>query len=175
VDDEPDDSIARVRATLAAAAARLRAGGARDEAIGEYVEPRRILGIRRDPTMRSLGRVWRLGAILLSDDGSIWATGSITRVTEPGRPQHQSTSAEIRRAYRAAALRGHFGAGDTVNHGAVPIPLDGSLRSSDGPVFLRGETAFVRWSTTAGDADAVLLEDYLADRVDLLVQPPAGA
>lgn len=177
VDATTDDAAAieRARAVIAAAVHRLEDAGARDEAVGEYVEPRPVLGIRRDPTMRDLGRAWRLGVLLVDREGGVRATGAITRVTEPGRPQYQSTSAEIRRAYRAAAVKGRFRAGDTVNHGAVPIPLDASLRNAPGPLFLRDGEVLVRWSPTAADADAVPLERYLADRVELLVHPPEGA
>ncbi|MFZ7086849.1 hypothetical protein [Curtobacterium sp. RRHDQ10] len=170
-----DEVLRSVRALLDDTRATLEAAGARDEALGEYVRPRPVLGIRRDPTMRDLGRVWRLGTLLLHRDGSLWATGSITRVTEPGRPQYQSTSAEIRRAYRAAANKGHFRTGDTVNHGARPITIDEHLVGASGPVFIDGDRALVRWSPTASDDAAVPLTDYLTDRVELLVHPPQGA
>jgi len=127
--------------------------------------------------MRPLGRVWRVGALLIGSspetDGGVWATGSITRVTEPGRSQYQSVSAEVRRAYRAAAAKGHFAAGETVNHGAVPIPVDETLVAADGVLFIADDVPSVRWSPTAGAA--VPLADYLADRVGLLVDPPRGA
>lgn len=170
-----DELLREVRTLLADTRTALEGADARDEALGEYVEPKPVLGIRRDPTMRDLGRVWRLGALLLGRDGTLWATGSITRVTEPGRPQYQSQSAEIRRAYRAAAKKGHFRAGDTVNHGARPIPVDATLADAVGPVFVRDGTVLVRWSPTAGDDAAIPLADYLADRVELLVHPPQGA
>ena len=170
------DGVQRARELLDAAAGRLRAAGVRDEALGEYVEPRAVLGIRRDPTIRSLGRVWRVGALLVGasaeTEGRVWATGSITRVTEPGRAQYQSVSAEVRRAYRAAAAKGHFAPGDTVNHGALPIPLDGSLVGSDGVLTVADGVPLVRWSAAAGAT--VPLADYLTDRVGLLVEPPRG-
>lgn len=171
------DGATSARELLDDAARALRAADVPDEALGEYVEPRAVLGIRREPTMRSLGRVWRVGALLLGSSletgGRVWATGAITRVTDPGRSQFQSVSAEVRRAYRAAAARGHFDAGDTVNHGATPIPLDASLVDGPGVLFVHDDRPFVRWSPTAGAA--VPLADYLADRVGLLVDPPAGA
>lgn len=171
------DGVVRARELLDDAARRLRAAGAHDEALGEYVVPKAVLGIRREPTMRSLGRVWRVGALLVGSSieagGRVWATGAITRVADPGRSQFQSVSAETRRAYRAAAVRGHFDAGDTVNHLATPIPLDSSLVGGDGVLFVHDDEPFVRWSPTA--AAAVPLADYLADRVGLLVDPPAGA
>ncbi|MGL3198606.1 MULTISPECIES: hypothetical protein [Curtobacterium] len=171
------DGVAQAKALLSDAARALDAADARDEALGAYVEPKALLGIRRDPTIRSLGRVWRVGALLLGSSpettGQVWATGRITRVTEPGRSQFVSVSAEVRRAYRAAAQKGHFAPGDTVNHSATPIPLDGSLVGSDGVLFVAGDVPYVRWSPTAGDA--VPLDGYLADRVALLVDPPRGA
>ncbi|WP_058730062.1 hypothetical protein [Curtobacterium oceanosedimentum] len=171
------DAVQRTRAALDAAADRLRDAAVRDEALGEYVEPRAVLGIRREPTIRSLGRVWRVGALLLGSSpetaGGVWATGRITRVTDPGRQQFVSVSAEVRRAYRAAAAKGHFTAGDTVNHGAVPIPLDDSLVDADGVLAVVDGEPVVRWSPTAGTT--VPLDDYLRDRVALLVDPPRGA
>ncbi|WP_439692334.1 hypothetical protein ACRQ4B_15760 [Curtobacterium sp. SP.BCo] len=175
--DGVTDGVERARALLDDAARTLRAAGVPDEALGEYVEPKAVLGIRREPTMRSLGRVWRVGALLIGASvetgGRVWATGSITRVTDPGRAQFQSVSAEVRRAYRAAAAKGHFGAGDTVNHGATPIPLDATLVGSDAVLFVADGVPLVRWSPAAGAA--VPLDDYLADRVGLLVEPPRGA
>jgi hypothetical protein len=171
------DGVQRARDLLDEAAARLSAADARDEALGEYVEPKPVLGIRRDPAIRSLGRVWRVGALLLGSSpetvGRVWATSAITRVTEAGRSQFVSVSAEVRRAYRAAAAKGHFSPGDTVNHGATPIPLDGTLVGADTTLFVRDGEPRVRWSATAGTD--VPLADYLADRVGLLVDPPRGA
>lgn len=171
------DGVQRAVELLADAARRLDAADVPDEALGEYVQPKAVLGIRRDPTIRSLGRVWRVGALLVGSSpetsGRVWATGRITRVTEPGRSQFVSVSAETRRAYRAAAQKGHFEPGDTVNHGATPIPLDASLIGSEGVLFVEDDAPFVRWSPTAGTA--VPLGAYLTDRVGLLVDPPQGA
>ncbi|WP_144714716.1 hypothetical protein [Curtobacterium pusillum] len=171
------DGVERARALLDDAARTLRAADVPDEGLGEYVEPKAVLGIRRDPTIRSLGRVWRVGALLIGSTaetgGRVWATGRITRVTEAGRSQFVSVSAEVRRAYRAAAAKGHFEPGDTVNHGAVPIALDESLDGADGVLFVADDVPLVRWSQAAGAA--VPLDAYLADRVGLLVDPPRGA
>ncbi len=65
MDQGGTEGVRRTRDLLDAAADRLRDAGVRDEALAEYVEPRAVLGIRRDPTMRPLGRVWRVGALLL--------------------------------------------------------------------------------------------------------------
>ncbi|MDM7883564.1 hypothetical protein QUG92_00440 [Curtobacterium sp. RHCKG23] len=176
-DEGAADAVRRARDLLADAGNRLREAAVRDEALGEYVEPRAVLGIRREPTIRSLGRVWRVGALLLGSSpetaGRVWATGRITRVTDPGRQQFVSVSAEVRRAYRAAAAKGHFAEGDTVNHGAVPVPLDDTLVGAAGVLAVVDDEPVVRWSATAGAA--VPLADYLRDRVALLVDPPRGA
>lgn len=168
----PDDAAAieRARAALRAAAERLAAGGARDEALAEHVVRKPVLGIPRRPTMRRLGRAWRMGALLLGADGSVWRTGVSTRVAEPGRPQHHSASVEERRAYRAAAIQGGFPMGETVNHGIAPIPLDASLVGGAGPLLVRDGQAWVRWGTDA----PVPLERYLDDLADLLLHPPEG-
>ncbi|MET0480609.1 MAG: hypothetical protein ABWX76_04425 [Leifsonia flava] len=175
-DDHADAVLAGIRASLRSAVERLTAAGARDEALAEYVPERRVLGVPRKPVLRSVGRVWRLGVFLLAPDGTLYETGLTTRALEPGRPAYQSASAEQRREYRAAATRGRFPHGETVNFDAVEVVLDSDhLRSAAGRLFLDGERARVRWNASAGDSDAVDLESYLADRVELLAEPPAGA
>lgn len=173
---EPDEAaraaIDRARAVLRATAERLAAAGARAEALARYEEPKALLGmIPRRPRMRSIGRAWRLGALLLQADGSVWATGISTRVAEPGRPQHHTASVEIRRAYRAAAIAGGFPMGETINHSITPIALDERLLESAGPLRVRDGRAFVHWGTDA----PVPLERYLDDLGDLLLHPPEGA
>jgi len=168
--------LADIRMLLAQAVERLTSSGARDEALAEYVPERRTLLVTRKPMLRPLGRVWRLGVFLLGADGTLYETGSATRALEPGRPAYQSQSAERRREYRAAATRGRFPQGETVNFDARPVKLEAdALRSSTGRLFLEGDRPRVRWSAAAGDADAVDLAGYLADRVELLADPPAGA
>lgn len=169
----PDDAAAveRARSALLAVAERLAAAGARDEALAEHIEPKPVLGVPRRPTMRPLGRAWRMGALLLAADGSVWRTGVSTRVAEPGRPQHHTASVEQRRAWRAAAIQGGFPMGETVNHHVAPIPLDESLVGGPGPLVVRDGQAWVRWGSDA----PVPLERYLDDLADLLLHPPAGA
>ena len=185
-----DQVVAAIRASLARARARLSEAGARDEALAEFVPARRVMLVTREARMVPVARVWRLGVLLLgtsagsasagSGSGSsaagLWATGSITRVLEPGRPAYQSESAERRRAYRAAALRGHFPKGETVNFDASPIELDSTaLAASAGPLLLHDGRALVLWNATLGPESATPLDAYLDDRVDLLIHPPEGA
>ncbi|WP_157071593.1 hypothetical protein [Curtobacterium ammoniigenes] len=168
-----DPGVQAARALLGAAAAALADADVRDEALGVYESAKTRLGVRRDAIIRQTGRVWRLGALLLDRSGSVWATAAITRVTDPGRSQFVARSMELRRAYRAAAVRGRIPFGDTVNHGAVAIPLDDSLIGATGPLFVRDGAPYVRWSPTSDVA--VPLADYLRDRVELLLHPPQGS
>ncbi|WP_375388833.1 hypothetical protein [uncultured Amnibacterium sp.] len=163
-----------VRALLAAAAARLREAGVPDEAVADLVPATRRLGITRRARLVPVGRGWRLGVLLLGADGSVRATGSVTRAIPPGHPGHMAASTEARREVRAAAHRGPFPQGATVNFDAPRIDL-GALGRATGPLFLRGDRALVRWSVSAGDDAARDLEAYLAERVDLLLHPPQGA
>jgi hypothetical protein len=172
-----DERIAaEIRALLGTAMLRLSGANARTEALAEYVPDHRVLLVPRPARLRSMGRVWRLGVFLLGTDGVLFETGQTTRALEPGRPGYQSQSAEQRRAYRAAASRGRFPHGETVNFDAEPVVLDvDELRSSPGRLFVSGDRPRVRWNAAAGDSDAVDLAAYLDDRVELLANPPAGA
>jgi hypothetical protein len=180
VSASPDDgaAIAHVRTRLLDAAARLSEAHARTEALAEYVPAARVLVMPRPERMRRVGSVWRLGVLLLAaeagDEPLLYATGSITRAHEPGRTTYIAASAERRRQLRVAAYRGRFGADETVNFDATPIAVDGSLVGASGPLTVRDGSAYVRWSTT--DANAlVAFDDYLTERVDLLMSPPEGA
>lgn len=174
--ENDEDVVVGVRRLLNAAVAQLNGAQARDEALGIFQPARRVMLIRRAPVMLPIGRVWRLGVLLLDSGANVYATGSTTRVLQPGRPAFQSLSAEKRRMYRAAAFRGPFARGETVNFDASPIPLAADeLRAGSGPLFVRGARALVRWNPAVGDDAAVDLDSYLNDRVGLLVTPPDGA
>jgi hypothetical protein len=161
-------------AALAAAAARLVAAGVRDEAVAEYRPATRRFGIARRARLVPVGRGWRLGVLLLAADGSVRATGSVTRAVPPGHPGHVAASTEERREVRAAAFRGPFEEGATVNYDAPPIDLS-ALEGAAGPLFTRDGRPLVRWSVSAGDDAARDLQPYLDERLDLLLHPPRGA
>ncbi|MCI2956418.1 hypothetical protein MN032_01830 [Agromyces atrinae] len=167
------DAVAAARASIARAVAELSAAGARDEALGELLPERRVLGITRAPRMRALGRVWRLGVLLLAADGTLYEAGAVTRALMPKRINVPSLSAEQRRALSAAAARGPFAEGESVDFDAVPIDLDELAASGTaGPLTVEASAVMVRWSASSA---LVPLEAYLADRVDLLAHPPGGA
>ena len=157
------------------AAGELGGHGARDEALAEYVPERRTLGIPRAARMMPVGRVWRLGALLVTADGRLLATGRVVRAERPVRRSTPAAAIAEQRAYAAAAVKGGFAEGETVNFGAEwvdPVELEAS--GASGPVVVvGGDALFVRWSPAQPDA-LTSLDRYLADRVELLVNPPSG-
>jgi hypothetical protein len=160
------DGLERARAAVADAVERLTASGARDEVLATLTR-RRLRG----DTFVLVERVWRLGVLLLGRNGSLYATGTTFRIDELRFDDHQSNLAAARREYRAAALRAGFAAGETVTFDAVPLDLADPPR--DGAVIAGPDGIRVRWS---GASDTLTpFEAYLAERVELLADPPPGA
>jgi hypothetical protein len=155
---------------LAAAVERLDAGGARDEFLVELIQPR-WLGVKLGARLDTVDRVWRLGVVLLSRSGALYATGTTLRVTEPRHPNAQSRLAEDRREIRALALKSGIPGGETINLDALDIQLD-ALTETSRPVARRDGELFVAW---APGSDLTPLGPYLDERVALLVDPPEGA
>jgi hypothetical protein len=175
-DGDEADALHAAREQLRAAASRLTAAGARDELLARLVTDRRTLGIRRAPTMERLGRVWRLGVLLLAPDAHLYSTGSVIRTTEPRRIGLPSNLAQTRNEVREAARRAGLPAGETVNYDAEPLELDVDfLRHSTGPLVLRDGGIRVRWSVAGGEGALADFGDYLEDRVGLLATPAEGA
>lgn len=167
-------AVARLRGELEASAARLAEAGARSEVLAELVEPRRVLGITRAPRMAQLGRVWRLGVLLLAPDGAVHATGHVVRAELPARRSILADSVAEHRAWQAAAVRGGISTGETVNFDTTPVDLDALARAeASGPFVVQGGAALVRWNPTQPDALADAGR-YLVDRVELLASPPSG-
>lgn len=166
-------AVEAARALLAATAAEL--AGVPDEALAVLEPARRRLGVRRQARLRPVGRVWRLGVLLLRANGAVLATGGITRAVPPGHARHAAVSTEARREVRAAAHRGPFAPGETVDYDAAPIDLSPAGLRRPGPLLLAEGRVRVRWSVSAPDDAARDLDAYLAERVDLLRHPPEGA
>lgn len=166
-----EGKLEAARACLDEAVQALHAGHVADEALARWVQPKRVLGVARPPALKPLGRVWRLGVLLLGHDGALYGTGINTRVTEPGRPQNLHLAVEERRAYREAALKAGYAIGEVVNHDVTPINL-ATIQDATGPVVIDGNVLCVRWSPAGG---LVPFEDYVAERVELALHPPEGA
>jgi len=172
------DAVASARTAIASAAERLSAVGARTESLAELRTPRAIGPLRRAPRFVPVAQVWRLGVLLLEsapgDAARLFATGSVTRARDPRHPNFTSVSGEERREVREAARRAGFAAGETVDYNARPLPLDDTL-GTVGPLVLRDGALFVSWNGTRSPESLTPFADYLAERVELLADPPAGA
>ncbi len=153
-------------------AARERLAGVAREGLGEFVQPRRLLGIPRAPRIVPRGAAWHLGVLLLSDD-EVFAVGDILRAQEEVRRGFTAESQRHRAALAAAAFRGGFDEGATVHIGwqlLDPGAVDRGAAS--GPLALVDGVPSVRWSAAGGLAP---LAGYLDERVSLVREPPPGA
>lgn len=160
---------AELRELLAHTVAALEAAGAHDEALGRWEHSRGVFGIGASDSLVPAGRAWRLGVLLLARDGSLFATGEVTRAIQPGRAAvNRSSQGEQRRAVRAIAARGNFPRGEVINHGWQPIALDdASLSAGSGPLSVRDGVVLVRFDTP--DLSVAPIDRYLADRVGILL------
>ncbi|MGX5681255.1 hypothetical protein [Schumannella luteola] len=141
------------------AVARLDQGGVPDEALAMLRGPRRIGPVLRGPKFIAQGRAWRLGVLLLSRNGELYATGTVTRAIVPKDfAANKSPAEEARRELQRAAARGPFSRGESVNHGYRPA-LGDTVIERDGALLLR-----------LPDAE-VPLETYLDDRIRTALEP----
>jgi hypothetical protein len=161
----------RIHLLLATAVARLTAAGARDELLADLVA-RRLLGIPRAPAFQPIERVWRLGVLLLGHSATLYATGTTLRVSDPRHPNAQSQLAEQRRELRAIARKAGIASGETIDFEAHRIQLN-ALTPETRPLALVDGEVLVQWSPASNTLTP--FESYLAERVELLIDPPAGA
>jgi hypothetical protein len=160
---------AEVPDLLAATIARLRTAGVHDESLAVLKHSRGVLGLGASDSLMPVGRAWRLGVLLLGKDGSLYATGEVTRAVQPGRAAvNRSAAGEQRRAIRAMAARSNFPRGEVVNFDWEPIALDAAnLAAGSGLLSMRdGE---IRVRIDPSDIGVVPLERYLDDRVNILL------
>ena len=126
---------------------QLDASGLPQEALGVWRRERKIFGVARPPVIDPSGHAWRVGALLIGSDGSLYATGKVTRAVVPKDfNSDKSVAGEERREIQRAAARGTFCPGESVNYEWVPLTPD--------------------------EAEALVaplpLEQYIAERLDLL-------
>lgn len=168
-----DEAVAALNNDLIECVRILHDSDARTEILAEYVDSRRRWGIRFAAALKPIGRVWRLGVLLLDREGNLHTTGQLIRATPAGRPQYVSLSAQERRDYRAAAERGNIPSGETVNFNTQTLTVSApGLAASDGALFVQGGVVWVRWS--AQSVQPREARAYIAERVELLVSPPEG-
>lgn len=143
---------------LAAAIAELSSAGVPDEALAT-LRPRRGAGpFTRPARFVPAGRAWRLGSVLVTRDGELLATGSVTRAIIPKDfAANKSPAEELRRELQRAAARGRFVRGESVNFDYRPAI--GVL------VTIEGDSPEIVLSGTR-----LPLEPYLVDRVRLMAE-----
>ena len=159
------------REILDAARGELAAADAPREGLGRRAVPGRIL--RRAPRIERVGSAWRLGVLLLADDGRTLAVGDVLRAAEEVRRGFAAESARQRAAERAAAVRGGFQLGEIVHVDWHEIDLEAvAAGAASGPLSVLNGTVLVAWSAAGAPMP---LAPYVRERVALLLDPPAGA
>jgi hypothetical protein len=174
-----DDVLAALdetRAVLSWACTQLVTLSPPSEQLAELIVPNRFLGVQRSGRLKRLGDVWRLGIFLMDANGNLYRTGETVRSENLPHTDHNSAYKAERREIAYIAFRAGYSPGTVVNFRASRIDVDGnSLSSPNGPLFLRGREVAVRWRLGAPDVEAVVLKDYVAERLELLLKPLVGS
>ena len=178
VNDGVDASASSIHETLNAAVTTLSALGMHDEGLGRETAARRVLGFPVRASIKPAGRAWRLGVLLLSADGALAATGDTLRASEEVRRGYTAESARARAQRSAAARRGGFAEGETVNVGWAAIDLRALAAASPaaavrGIVRVHEGVPQVCWNPRDRNA-WVELASYLDERIRLLEHPPGN-
>ncbi|GAA3633970.1 hypothetical protein GCM10022200_16460 [Microbacterium awajiense] len=152
-------------------AARRRLAHCPREALGELIQPRRLLGISRAPRIVRRGAAWHLGTVLLADDRML-LVGEIVRARPDVRRGYTAQSQRERAGLAAAAHRGGFAEGEIVHLGWQELDLDAAATgAASGPLRTVDGVPMIRWSTAGGYQP---LERYLDDRIELALHAPDG-
>ena len=96
---------------------QLEASGLPQEALGVWRRERKLFGVPRPPVIDPVGHAWRLGALLIDRNGTLYSTGKLTRAMVPKDfNADKSLAGEAHREIQRAAARGAFRAGESVNY-----------------------------------------------------------
>jgi len=175
-EDEVLAALDEARAVLGSTRTQLVTFAPPSEQLAELIVPKGFLGIQRSGRLRRLGEVWRLGIFLMAANGDLFRVGETVRADDLPHTVHNSAYKAERREIAYAVFRAGYTTGTVVNFGASRIGMDvESFASGTGPLFVRGRNTFVRWRIGAPDAEAVVLKDYVAERLDLLLNPLVGS
>ncbi|MDX2376689.1 glutaminase [Microbacterium sp. LRZ72] len=154
------------------AEARSRLADVPQVRLGEWTSPPRWVAALRPPRIVPRASAWHLGVVLLGE-AELYATGDVVRASDPGRRGYAAQAARTRAEWAAAARRGGFAEGEPAHVGWRRLDLGAFARTgAEGPLAVIDGTVGVRWSPGARH---VPLEGYLAERIELLRHPPAGA
>ena len=146
------------------------------EQLASLTPERRRLFVRVAPKFTEITPVWRVGCLLLAEDGRVWATAKTTRAAKRERLGIQSVDQELRRDLAGFAFKSGFAQGTQVNYDA-PLLFDPAqqpaLQVPSGEpsrlVIVDG-TVRVLWSPSAAAATAPQLKDYLRERIELITE-----
>ena len=169
-------AFSEIRAVLSWVLTQLETFEPPIEQLGDYVPASKFFGIPRRARLLHLGEVWRLGIFLINREGLLFHAGENTRVVEVSHLGHVSRYRAERGELMDTAFRGGFVLGSVVNFNATALFHDGAaMQTPTGPLFSQGPHAYVRWRAGASDDEAVFFKDYMAERLELLLNPPQGA
>jgi hypothetical protein len=175
-EDDVLAALGETRAVLDWARTQLVTLSPPSEQLAELIVPNKLLGIQRSGRLKRRGEVWRIGIFLMDANGELFRVGETVRADNVPHTGHNSAYKAERRQIAHAVFSAGYTTGTVVNFGASRIGIDvESFASGTGPLFVRGRNTFVRWRSGAPDAEAVLLKDYVSERLDLLLNPPKGA
>ena len=151
--------------------ARARLADAPREALGELREPRRVLGIA---DRRASSRAATPGiSACCSSAMTLFATGDIIRARQEAPRGYAAESQRQRAALAAAARRGGLRGGRDRAHRVAELDPDAvDEGAASGPA--RADATACRACDGAPQAAYMSLETYLGERVELLLNPPAG-
>ncbi len=155
--DDPE-----LTALLSKTVASLTTAGVPDEALAELRTERHVGPLPLPPKFVLLGRVWRLGEVLIGPDATLWATGAVTRAVEPRAfAANKSDTEAARRDIQRLAAKGPFARGESVNYAAVAVGVTSAdIERGDGKLVRRDGILTIRLAHAE-----VPLATYLADRV----------
>ena len=175
-DEELQAALGEARAVLDWARTQLVTLSPPSEQLAELIFPNKLLGIQRSGRLRRGGEVWRIGIFLMDSKGDLFRVGETVRADNLPHTGHNSAYKAERREIAYAVFRAGYTTGTVVNFGATRVGIDvESFTSGTGPLFARGRNTFVRWRSGAPDSEAVLLKDFVAERLDLLLNPLVGS
>ncbi len=168
---------------ITASVQRLREARVPGEVLAEFVpHRRRFFVFRKAPTFRRVAQVWRVGALLLTEQGDVYAVGRTVRAAKRTRLGVTSEALESRRDLAGYAFDAGFPEGTEVNFDAMCIydaaateaaPLVDTLKAHpELPLAVVDGELRVLWRRGADPHTAPPLEKYLAERVDLMIHTP---
>lgn len=167
------EPLAREATSIATTAMmRLRAAGVPQHRIVEYIpETKRWLLFTKPALFTEQERVWRLGVLLLNDQGEWFTAGETTRAVPPGHPGHVSIERERRRELTRAAFESHFEEGAVLYFHSPRIPLEaGEKLDGQSAIVIQNDELCVRWNRSLPVSMARSFSSYVSEQVDLALE-----